>query len=1403
MSSIDERVVKMEFQGDQFNKKAAEATTVLEKLKAALDSIAQGKTAQGVTQINQQLQNADFSAMSNGIAALQDRFSTLGIVGMRVIQRLTDSAMNFASRIMGFVTSGIVSGGISRAMNIEQAKFQLEGLGVAWSDIEDDINYGVRDTAYGLDAAAKVASQLVASGVQVGDQMATDLRAISGVAAMTNSSYEEIGHIFTTVASNGRLMTEQLRQFSYRGLNVSAVLAEQLGKTEAEINTMVSQGKIDFQTFADAMDAAFGDHAKDANKTFTGAMANTRAALARIGAKVATQGMESLKDIFNALIPLINAVNKALDPFINLINSKLASGSASLVAFLTNRQTVSGFEKIAGALSSFATGLDHLIAPIKQAFQDIFPSITPDKFEAIADVILNIANAFEKWAAALTIVKDDLGFDTLATSYIPTFKGLFAVLDIVRMAIEAIVYGFKKFLEYILPADTRLMDFTNNIGDFLTRIHDSIRDNDLFIKFIDNLANGLKPVGDILKTIADGVFNTLSKVDFNKIFSGISNIVTILSKGLSAVLDNMLGVFKKLAGVVGEFINSIFKGVSPLEAFASALATIFGVFTVDSLTRIPSILNSIKSYLFEGDWFGLGKKFMFRISYLSEQLGVTLQALAASINAKTLKDIAIALLLLAVALKVLSTIDVGGLAKALSAVTVLMVELGAMMKFLTGFQGSSSIFGAMDVMTIGTAIIKLAAGVLILAVAMKLLSGLSWEDIGKGLLAVTVLLGELAAVAEFLSGPKASKMMKGAGGLVFMALAVVILAHAVKKFGEMDPETLINGISALTAVLFELAAFAKFTSGSKGLVGVGIGLVLLAASMEIFIDVIKKLADISGGDLLKGLASLGGLLVGLGVALRIMPKDTLAKGVGITVLAVGMILLTKALKNMAALGADNLGVALIGLASAMIILAVALNAMQGTLGGAAALVVASIGILAIATAISVLGKLKLKQVVVAIVALVGVLVIMAGAAMLLSAAAGPILAMAGAILALGAAVALVGVGLAAFALGLEMLYELSQHTGLVAGLGSSVSAALKVIKEKAPEFAEAGFELFMSFLKGIRDNIGEILTVAYDIAINFLTAIAEKAPEIMSAGADVIVALLKGIGDNADKVADQGATTAIQLIEALTNAIDNHHSDFTTAVLNLILAAAGVPEEARTAWSETGKKLAKALLGGISSALDKPALRAALSVLFAGPAGLASIFFDAGKEAGHSLTSGVEKGIRETLSRVGSAASALANRAISTVRSGIKQGSPSRVMMESGRYFGEGFAIGIRESVPMVVNSSEYMAHEAIANMKNVGDALSDSLNDIDYYPVIRPVMDLTDIQNGINTINKSAYGAGRYSMGLIGGLGTSIASNNHSIINNHLDFRGTQYNNRANVERYALDLIEALIYEGGANVGR
>lgn len=331
---IEQKVVEMQFDNSNFEKNVQTSMNTLERLKLALDMSKSEKT---FNDLSNTANGIRFDGLTSSIETISDRFSTMGIVGMTVIQNITSSLMSGVAKIASSVKNLIVDGGLSRALNIEQAKFQLAGLGIAWKDIEDDINYGVKDTAYGLDVAAKAASVLSASNVKIGDEMKTALRGISGVAAMTNSDYDSIANIFETVAGQGKIMTQQLRMLESRGLNAAAVIGKQLGKTEQQIRDMVSDGVIDFKTFSTAMDSAFGEHAKDANKTYTGALANVKAALARVGAKFATPGLEYLRQVFVELIPVIDNVSSSLNSFVSIsenVMSKLSSGVQNAFGYI-------------------------------------------------------------------------------------------------------------------------------------------------------------------------------------------------------------------------------------------------------------------------------------------------------------------------------------------------------------------------------------------------------------------------------------------------------------------------------------------------------------------------------------------------------------------------------------------------------------------------------------------------------------------------------------------------------------------------------------------------------------------------------------------------------------------------------------------------------------------------------------------------------------------------------------------------------------------------------------------------------------------------------------------------------------------------------------------------------------
>lgn len=400
MTYVDERIVELRFDNKQFEQETAKSMSTLDKLKEKLSF--KGAST-GAEQLQKAVANINVNPVIQGIDAIETKMSALGIAGKRIIENLVDWGMTGVHKIVNAFEAPInqiVQGGKTRAQNIEQAKFQLEGLGVAWSEIEADISYGVQDTAYGLDAAAKVASQLVASQVRLGDEMKHALLGISGVAAMTNSSYEDIGRVYTTVAGNGRLMGEQLLQLSSRGINAAATLGKALNKTEADIRDMVSKGQISFQMFSDAMFEAFGEHAKSANKTFQGALSNTKAALSRLGADVAAQGFNSIRDILNEIIPKLKELKKALKPVEEAIISMVDAIGKLVQSFIKSIDIQGIVDRIAPKIEKFA----NLIGDVATAWKELHEH--EEKMNAIT--FTNYGDYYQQRAEAMRDSTDEL-----------------------------------------------------------------------------------------------------------------------------------------------------------------------------------------------------------------------------------------------------------------------------------------------------------------------------------------------------------------------------------------------------------------------------------------------------------------------------------------------------------------------------------------------------------------------------------------------------------------------------------------------------------------------------------------------------------------------------------------------------------------------------------------------------------------------------------------------------------------------------------------------------------------------------------------------------------------------------------------------------------------------------------
>lgn len=590
---VDERVVEMRFENGQFEKGVAQSTESLNKLKKSLNL--EG-AAKGLENVNSAAKNTSgIESLAASLEKVEHRFSTMGIVGMRVIENLTDSAMRFAKKTVGFVTGGIINGGKRRAMNLENANFQLQGLlknEEAVAAVMQNVSDAVDGTAYSLDAAAKVASQLAASGMKAGDQMFSALRGVAGVAAMTNSSYEDIGRIFTQVAGQGRMMGDQLLQLSGRGMNAAATLASYLTKigdgtkyTEAQIRDMVSKGQISFDTFAAAMDDAFGEHAKAANSTFEGALSNIKSALGRIGADfikplIAQNG--PFVNLFNAIRKKVNQIHEITKPIAEWTTKTIGNMVNKLAGFLEKLDIKNPFAKVNGgdvakttkAFNSAADAVGNAAQSLEH-FQDIAVRVIRGEFGNGAERVKALANAGEDYAKVQTLVNK---------VWLRNGKN-WSDCTVKAEELEEVIGSLSdtelKSLGYTEEQSESLKNLAQQAKDTGKPISELINNLQTPTKkdlFLDAIQNGLKGLSKVLKTV---------KTAWNSVFSPKS-----LSDGVYKAVENLHALSEKFV-MTDETADKLRRTFSGLFSALSVIKNFVGGTVAIVLRVVSKLLSSL------------------------------------------------------------------------------------------------------------------------------------------------------------------------------------------------------------------------------------------------------------------------------------------------------------------------------------------------------------------------------------------------------------------------------------------------------------------------------------------------------------------------------------------------------------------------------------------------------------------------------------------------------------------------------------------------------------------------------------------------------------------------------------------------------------------------------------------
>lgn len=604
----------------------------------------------------------------------------------------------------------------------------------------------------------------------------------------------------------------------------------------------------------------------------------------------------------------------------------------------------------------------------------------------------------------------------------------------------------------------------------------------------------------------------------------------------------------------------------------------------------------------------------------------------------------------------------------------------------------------------------LAVAMVIMAVAVKMLGNMDPASALQGVMALLIILTVLTQFMETVQ-KNAKSMQPSANILLGLAVACVLLAGAVYMLGSMKTGTALQGVIALSAIIAALAGFMVIVSKNPYM-GRGAAILMsLAVSVNILVAAIWLLGSMDMGKLVQGVISIGVIISLLAVAVNVASRGS-GKGAAIILaMAAAIVVFVYAVEKLGEMDIVKLAQGMIALAAGLAILVFAMASADAFTEGAAGLALAAGSMLLFAMAIERLAQLSWMQVAIGLVALAGGLTVLLVAAFVADLVAPGLILLTAVLIAFGIALLPISIGLAAFA--------------AVLGICATSGAA--------------AFVVLINGLKGLAEILPN-LAIQLALAITaFIVTLGEKAPEVGVAMAKLIGALLYAIIANTPLVVQAIFT----LISALLTELDNHAYEFGSKGADSVAKfIQGIADNMQNIIN-AGADLIVNFLNGIGNNAGRIIDKAVWTILkfLEGVRdainNYSARFRQVGKEIAWAIIDGVTGGLASKAWKIGSELVQGAKNGISKMKSYLGIASPSRLMKTIGGFMGEGLAIGIRAEHENIANASEGMgktAYEALSQaLEGVNELIEE---DPSYKPEVKPVLNLEEMEKQAKGIN-------------------------------------------------------------------
>lgn len=1344
-TTVDERVVEMRFDNKQFEQNIQTSLSSLDKLKKSLNLEGAAKGLETVNDAANKC-SGNMSPLSNAVETVRVRFSALEVMAITALQNITNSALAAGKNLVSAFTIDPIKSGFeeyeTQINAVQTILANTSSKGTTLDQVNnalDELNHYADMTIYNFTEMTRNIGTFTAAGVDLDTSVAA-IKGIANLAAVSGSNSQQAstamyqlsqalaagtvklqdwnsvvnagmgGQVFQdalkeTAKVHGIAIDEMIkdegsfRETLSKGWLTSDILTETLAKFTGDLN----EDQLRTMGYTDDQIKSIMEMGKTANdaatkvKTFT-QLFDTLKEAAQSGW---TQSWEIIVGDFEEAKELLTEVS---DTFSAVINASADARNK----MLQDWKDLGGRTMMIEAVKNVFEGLVSVAKPVREAFNEIFPPMTGKQLAEITERIRDLTAKFKMGEESSKNLKN-------------TFKGVFAVLDIVGQAFKAVAGGVGELIGLFLPAGNGVLSLTGSFGEYLVKLDETVKKTDVFGKavstvvdivkiaitfvktagekvkefgktagekfdfpgfelfhsFLERVHDRMAQIGDGAGKMKSGVIvafemigEALEKCKFLKVMEALWTAVKVIAGGIADAVGTMMGTLAEKLGDadfsgVLDVLNSIAVGgialsiskflksvTEPLEGLNGVLEGVTGI-----LDGVRGCFEAYQTNLKAGTLLKIGAAIallagsIVAISLIdSDKLSVSLGAItvlfanllgAMAIFNKISSDtgkvskactamiaMSVAVSILAGALKKVSDLDWGELARGLVGIAGLTTIVVASSKAMAS--------GQKQVMKGATSLIIFGAAIKILASACRDLSKLQWDELGRGLTGVGVLFAEIAVflrVAKFNG-----KMLSTATGIVILAAAMKVLASACKDFGQMEWSEIGKGLAGIGGLLAELAVFTNLAGNAKHVMSTGVALIAIGAAMKIFASAVKDFGQLQLDEIGRGLTAMGGALAEVAIAVNLMPKNMISIGTGLVIVGGALEIIANCMSKFGGMQWEEIGRGLTVMGGALAELAISLNFMKGTLGGSAALLVASGALAVLAPVLSILGALSWEAIAKGLISIAGAFTIIGVAGAVLTPLVPTILALSGAfaligvgVLTIGAGLLAAGTGLSALAIGFTALATAGAAgaTAIVAALtvivtgiaglipavltkvGEGIIAICKVIAAGAPAIGEAVKAVVLTLIDVFVSCVPQLADGALQLVVGVLAALVTYTPQIVDLAFKFLIGILEGIASNLPSLIKAGVDVLVAFFAGIVDALRG----IDTGALLKGIAGIGLLSAIMLALSATASLVPGAMVGilGMGAVVAEMALVLAAVGLLSKLPGLSWLIGEGGK----------------------------------------------------------------------------------------------------------------------------------------------------------------------------------------------